>query len=592
MSQSQEITNENDESILQELTNSFDSQGTDTSDLISPEKPVTWVGSHYSIEIDEGVRKRVCKAEGCDVKYHFGASHLILRKHWLLRHTDVVTADNRNKIRFHESDYLDALYRWIIRGKQVYSTLSDPDFRNFISILSPSKPLPNRNVIHDVILNQMVHNQKVIIEMLKEALSIATTFDMWTSRTGHGFGCLTAHYYGKSETLKSVILEFKKIPHPHDGPSIFQFIKETLKTFKITRKIISLTTDNASNNIVAVNTLVDELGLDGNFEFGFLKFRCTAHIINLAVNKALTELRISVSAIRNIVLIINSSSKRIQDFQQIQQQLGRKTTLKLKEDVTTRWNSTYLMIERALELQDEIDQALLEMTDLDQLNPINWHQLREIAEFLGPFNDLTTNLSAEKHPSISIVMAANRTLMRHLNNEWTDEVIKKAAAAFRVKLEEYEGYLDQPVAVMAAVLDPRLKLDCFDTVAHGFARELLAKHVGAIRVDTEAVTATSSFMSSLFVRPSSDELESYLGEPRCAGDCNVSQYWYSNATKYPKLSKLARTILNIQATSVACERANSRAGLIDTPHRGRLDEESLRSNVLLYSWLNLSSPRK
>lgn len=583
---------ESEDLVLRDLTNSFDSQQSTTSEITSPEKPNNWTTDHYEVQFIGNQRKRVCKAVGCAAQYHFLASHQVLKKHWKAKHGDT---DNKKRsiIKFDDLEYIDAMYKWILKGKQAYSTLSDPDFRYFMAQMNPTKALPNRNRVHDVILEETGRNQQVIIDRLRAAKSIATTFDIWTSRVGYGFGCLTAHYFRDSPELESVVLEFKQIAHPHDGPTINAFIKETLVKYKIAKKVVSLTTDNASNNVVAVNTLVEDLCLDSNFSFGFLKFRCTAHIINLAVNKALNELKSSIAAVKSLVLLINSSPKRIQQFKKIQSDLGRETTLKLKEDVATRWNSTYAMIERALELRDAIDQALLEMSDLDQMRHMNWHQLEEMVRFLGPFDELTRNLSAERYPSISIVMAASRTLMKHLTDEeWADDTIQRAANAFRIKLEEYEGYLDQPIAVMAAVLDPRIKLDCFDLAAHRFAKEMLSTHVGAIHIEPVATASKASFLSSIFVQPSSDEVDSYLREPRSTAECDISQFWFSNSSRYPKLSRLARTILNIQATSVACERANSRAGLIDTAHRGNLEAESIRCNVLLNSWLNLVTNKK
>lgn len=588
MDSSQELDENN---VLHELTNSFDSQRSTTSELLSPDKPTNWIQEHYDVENDGNLRKRVCKAAGCSSRYHFGASHQVLRRHWEQKHTGI-NIKERLAIKFDDVDYIDAMYRWILRGKQAYSTLCDPDFRYFMAKMCPTKPLPNRNRVHDVILDQTIRNQQVIIEKLKEACSVALTFDMWTSRVGYGFGCLTAHYYGKSVSLKSVVLEFKQIPHPHDGPTICAFLKSTLKEYRITRKVVSITTDNASNNISAIDMLVEELKLDSNFSFGFLKFRCTAHILNLAVNKALTELKSLVAGIRNLVLTINGSSKRIQEFKKLQTDLGRQSALKLVEDTPTRWNSTYAMLDRALLLKDAISQAALEMDDLEEIPYINWPQLEDLVKFLGPFNELTTKLSGEKYPSISIVMAANRSLMAHLaDEEWIDTTIKQAALAFKVKLEEYEGYLDQPIAVMAAVLDPRLKLDCFDPAAHRFAREMLDTHVRRVDIEPAEAPRSPSFFSRIFVQPSSDEVDAYLMEPRASATCNVSEYWANNADRYPKLSRLARTILNIQATSVACERANSRAGLVDTPHRSSLKDDSIRCNVLLNSWLNLVSPK-
>lgn len=499
-----------------------------------------------------------------------------------------MTLKSQNVFQFAEEDYIEALYVWILRGKQTYATLDDPDFRDFIHKLAPARVLPNRHTVALTVLEKIEATQQVIAKALKHALTVAMTFDMWTSRCGFGFGCLTAHFFGETARLRSVLLEYKDIPHPHDGEAICAFIEETLKNYRIEKKVVGITTDNASNNILAIDMLVDRLDLRANFSFGFLKFRCCAHILDLAVNKALAELRPLVSTIKTIVATIKCSPKRSRLFEAIQRDLGREKPLQLVEDVATRWNSTFAMLERAMLLKDAIEKAQLDMKELKFIRRVNWFQLADTVSFLGPFNELTEKLSADKTPTLPFVMAVYPKLLKHLREtEWEDEIIREAAAAFKVKLEEYEGFLDQPIPVMATVLDPRFKLSTIDPAGHIFAKDLLSLHIKDLDAEPVRATHTNSFLSNLFVQPSVDEVESYLSDPRANEKCDVSLYWKDYAaSKWPKLSRLARSVLNIQATSVPCERANSRAALVDTPHRNRLDIEGLRANVLANSWIS------
>lgn len=576
---------ENDENMLQDLTNSFSSQQSVSSEalspLVAPDKP--WVQDHFTVRFENGERKRYCQATDCQASYHFNASHSVLRRHWSTLHQGLSLSRRQQSIAFDEQDHIDALYVWILKGKQTYATLDDRDFRDFIHKLAP-----NRDKVHDIVLQKAQSTQQTIIEAVKETKSISTCFDIWTSRAGYGFGCVTAHFFGKRSQLRSVVLEFKRIKHPHDGATICAFLKKTFEIYGIERKVVSFTSDNASNNILAISMLVEEMDLRSNFSFGFLKFRCCAHIIDLGVKKALIELSTLTSSIKMLVLAIRGSSKRTQEFQQIQGDLGRIEPLQLVEDVCTRWNSTFRMLERALLLRGPIDRALVLMKDLKDIRPIDWFQLEECVKFLGPFNELTERLSGEKYPTLPLVMAIYPNLVKHLREgTWEDETIARAANAFRIKLEEYEGFLDQPVAVIAMVLDPRFKLGCLDPVAHRHAKETLSKAIENIAVEPVRTTRSDSFLSSLFAQPSPDEVDSYLNEPRANENCNVERYWMDYAvSKWPRLAELAKLVLNIQATSVACERANSRASLVDTPHRSRLSPQSIRANVLMNSWLN------
>jgi hypothetical protein len=72
--------------------------------------------------------------------------------------------------------------------------------------------------------------------------------------------------------------------------------------------------------------------------------------LNLAVQYALKELKYEIDRIRNIIIKCHSSPQRRQKFKEISNLNGIEN-LSLILDVSTRWNSTYEMIKRALDLK-------------------------------------------------------------------------------------------------------------------------------------------------------------------------------------------------------------------------------------------------
>jgi len=68
-------------------------------------------------------------------------------------------------------------------------------------------------------------------------------------------------------------------------------------------------------------------------------------------------LKVSTSTIGNIresVKYVNGSTSRKEKFKLIAQQVNA-SNLSLKADVPTRWNSTFLMLERAVKFRDAFD---------------------------------------------------------------------------------------------------------------------------------------------------------------------------------------------------------------------------------------------
>ncbi|PHT31623.1 hypothetical protein CQW23_27960 [Capsicum baccatum] len=91
-----------------------------------------------------------------------------------------------------------------------------------------------------------------------------------------------------------------------------------------------------------------------------LHVRCMAHIINLVVQDGIKEANISIERIRQAVRYIRQSPARWKNFQEccVDENLAKKS---LCLDVPTRWNSTYLMLNRAIEYEG----AILTYTDRD-----------------------------------------------------------------------------------------------------------------------------------------------------------------------------------------------------------------------------------
>ena len=77
----------------------------------------------------------------------------------------------------------------------------------------------------------------------------------------------------------------------------------------------------------------------------FSHFRCGAHILNIAVQHGLQIHDKSVEKVRKFMIKVRNSSKLLEDLKRIFKSQSIEF-LSPQLDINTRWNSTYLMINK------------------------------------------------------------------------------------------------------------------------------------------------------------------------------------------------------------------------------------------------------
>ncbi|KAL0188430.1 hypothetical protein M9458_015529, partial [Cirrhinus mrigala] len=182
--------------------------------------------------------------------------------------------------------------------------------------------------------------------------------------------------------------------------------------------------DNASNMKLCTETLKKEPEKWGNIE----GVCCSGHTLQLYINTVLKQdrLRRTVAAARNLVGHFKKSAKATATLKekQTQQNVAQH---KLIQDVATRWNSTYEMLNRLVEQRWPVtavlsDPSITKKGDrtLD-LTADQWKLAQGMAEVLGPLITLTELLSQEDNLSLSATLPMIFNLKkRHLSPEEDD----------------------------------------------------------------------------------------------------------------------------------------------------------------------------
>ena len=365
-----------------------------------------------------------------------------------------------------------------------------------------------------------------------------------------------------------------------------------------------------------------------NEESGFISAGCFTHSLRLVIKKEVIEfpaVKEALDKARRICTHANKSTTFCAELRKQQRlQIGGKEKV-LIQDVPTRWNSTFDMGERFLELKVAIISSLATAdTYLVQLTKTDWTYLEKATRVLQVFKEATVMLSS-RNASISQVIYIITLIMRNLKETLADHGVKQLKRTLKEGMEDrFDDYETQDMYALATYLDPRFKGFFFRNpenaaqakkkIAEKLERLLMEEKgeqsQASINVDNRGESSmnksgknTLANMRAEIMKKSIHDqqnspkmevynfLENYSNSTVMEEDSNVLDFWkkMSKSTKpiERKAAKLAEYYLTPPPSSVDVERLFSTAGDIITNERNRL----LPDNAAKLLFLRENLPR-
>ena len=176
-------------------------------------------------------------------------------------------------------------------------------------------------------------------------------------------------------------------------------------------RISAITTNNGRNISAAAR------------ELGWVNLPCFSHTLQLSVEKVLKlpQVAKAISRCKRIVTHFHHSSKVILHSQRETKSLGHKES-SLIQEASTRWNSSYYMVQRILHQQQPICAALLEVHKTDLMpTESEFKSLEEFVTVMKPLVNITEAIGAEKWVTVSTLrLVLKKLLSTHFAKEAAD----------------------------------------------------------------------------------------------------------------------------------------------------------------------------
>ncbi|KAJ1688912.1 hypothetical protein LUZ63_013067 [Rhynchospora breviuscula] len=410
-------------------------------------------------------------------------------------------------------------------------------FKVFVSDLQPLFKMVSRTTVRADCLSIYEDEKLALYEFFSQLdCRFSFTSDLWTSKGNRGFMALTCHYIDDAWKLRKRLIGFIALPSPHTGKHIAQAIHELLVLWNLDKKAFSLVLDNSSANDASITELFNATSIKKDLPVSGAIFhqRCACHILNLIVQDGLSVLCDEIENIRETMKYIRHSQARIEKFSLAVGQVGAPNK-RPAWDVQTRWNSTYLMLELALELRKAINRY----ATLDKR-----YKLTVVKYYME-----------QMYPEDSATFIFN---MKNCMNE----LFKEYVQAHSRMVQNQAGSSTQQLRSSSAPA----KLS-----------DIRAGLRDAIRAKKSAEPGMKSKLEEYFTEPHD--------EASIDDQFDILAWWKVKAPKYHVLARLTRDILAIPISTVASEATFSTSGRTLNPGRSSLNDESIEALVCAQDWL-------
>jgi len=311
----------------------------------------------------------------------------------------------------------NALIYMLVKDNMPLSSTEKDGFNYFLKRGLPLYKAPSRKTITKLISSKYDVLSGQIINKLSMVESITLTTDIWTDTINtKSYLGITVHFLSFCKlNLESVVLGVLELDERHTSENIAKWLDSAPQEWGIEkRQIFLVVTDNGVNIKSAVSEC---FGKDKHLP-------CFAHTINLVVQNALDNTD-------NITTLINKVKHLVTFFKQLcvsaSDELHKVCAFKLKQSVSTRWNSVYYMLDRFINSSDHVASIIVKFHKGPTM--ITGSELfiaKEIMHLLKPFEAATKELCAQKYITGSKIIPLMHCLIKKIKSVEVNGVVASA----------------------------------------------------------------------------------------------------------------------------------------------------------------------
>jgi hypothetical protein len=206
-----------------------------------------------------------------------------------------------------KKEIIREFFKYLLDMNLSFRAVENKSFRRFLTLLEAPKEITtmSRKFVPMKLENLCETAKKELIEKLRAQDAVSLSLDCWTSPGLRQFLSVIVHATDEDFKYCEHLLDFLPIGSDHTGKELGRIVFKVLQQFQITKKLLSISTDNGPNNLTLADNIQEQLEEfydveKENNSFRFVSelfqgrrslMRCCAHSTNTIVKALLVALR-------------------------------------------------------------------------------------------------------------------------------------------------------------------------------------------------------------------------------------------------------------------------------------------------------------
>ena len=280
--------------------------------------------------------------------------------------------------------------------------------------------------------------KKLCNVLQKEARFVAVTTDAWMSKAVKSFTMYTAHFIDGNWSLQSYVLATRMFDGRHTAENVKEHLCTVVKEFVSLKKVSCVVHDEAANMVAAGRQLHEEINCESTLCAAHMLQTCFRHSFDSSqqIQKLLTRARRLVRHFHHSMLATEAlySHQLTQSNDRSSTSTIEQKAVKVIQDVSTRWNSIYYMLQRLVGLKLPIMAALEDESVTPKpehrallLKDKMWALADDLVQVLNPAERATALLGAQSYVTLAFVLPIISSLVKHLTKEETKAAAEQGA---------------------------------------------------------------------------------------------------------------------------------------------------------------------